>query len=53
MNNFFKAVNDEQGGKYSISLKRDLTAGEIADQFNITKPSILIIWIYFDRQTWW
>jgi ArsR family transcriptional regulator, arsenate/arsenite/antimonite-responsive transcriptional repressor len=38
---FFKALNDPIRREILELLKNgDLTAGEIADQFNITKPSI-------------
>ena len=41
MNTFFKALNDPTRREILELLnKGDLTAGEIADQFNITKPSI-------------
>ena len=41
MTNFFKALNDPIRREILELLKNgDLTAGEIADQFNITKPSI-------------
>jgi len=41
MNNIFKALNDPTRREILQLLKdRDLTAGEIADQFNISKPSI-------------
>jgi ArsR family transcriptional regulator len=41
MNIFFKALNDTTRREILELLnKGDLTAGEIADQFNITKPSI-------------
>jgi len=41
MNIFFKALNDPTRREILELLnKGDLTAGEIADQFNITKPSI-------------
>lgn len=41
MNNVFKALNDETRRKILELLKeKDLTAGEIAEQFNISKPSI-------------
>ncbi len=41
MNYLFKALNDETRRQILELLKdRDLTAGEIADAFNISKPSI-------------
>lgn len=41
MNNLFKALNDETRREILELLKeRDLTAGEIADHFDISKPSI-------------
>ncbi len=41
MNIIFKALNDTTRREILELLKdRDLTAGEIADQFNISKPSI-------------
>mgnify|MGYP003603167968 FL=1 len=41
MNNLFKALNDETRRKIIEMLKEeDLDAGQIADQFNISKPSI-------------
>lgn len=41
MNLFFKALNDATRREILELLKnKDLTAGEIADHFNITKPSI-------------
>ena len=41
MNSLFKALNDKTRREILELLKKsDLTAGEIADQFNITKPSI-------------
>lgn len=41
MNNLFKALNDETRRKIIELLKnKDLNAGEIADKFNISKPSI-------------
>ncbi len=41
MNNLFKALNDQTRRKILELLKeKELTAGEIADNFNITKPSI-------------
>lgn len=41
MNNLFKALNDPTRREILELLKeKDLTAGEIADQFNISKPSI-------------
>ena len=41
MNIAFKALNDPTRRKILEALReRDLTAGEIADQFDITKPSI-------------
>lgn len=41
MNNLFKALNDPTRREILNLLKsKDMTAGEIADQFNISKPSI-------------
>ena len=41
MNIFFRALNDPTRREMLELLnKGDLTAGEIADQFNMTKPSI-------------
>ncbi len=41
MNLFFKALNDPTRREMLEMLKqKDMTAGEIADQFNMTKPSI-------------
>lgn len=41
MNIIFKALNDTTRREILELLKdRDMTAGEIADQFNISKPSI-------------
>lgn len=41
MNLFFKALNDATRREIlELLKKKDLTAGEIADHFNITKPSI-------------
>lgn len=41
MNTLFKALNDSTRRSILELLKeRDMTAGEIADQFNISKPSI-------------
>lgn len=41
MNTLFKALNDETRREILNLLKeRDLTAGEIADHFSISKPSI-------------
>ena len=41
MNYLFKALNDETRRQILESLKdKDRTAGEIADAFNISKPSI-------------
>lgn len=41
MNILFKALNDQTRREILELLKeRDLTAGEIADQFHMTKPSI-------------
>ena len=41
MNNLFKALNDPTRRKILELLKKnDMTAGEIADEFNISKPSI-------------
>jgi DNA-binding transcriptional ArsR family regulator len=41
VNNLFKALNDPTRRSILEMLKKkDMTAGEIADQFNISKPSI-------------
>ena len=41
MNSLFKALNDETRRQIVELLKeRDMNAGEIADKFNISKPSI-------------
>lgn len=41
MDSLFKALNDETRRKIIELLKRkDMNAGEIAEQFNISKPSI-------------
>lgn len=41
MNTLFKALNDSTRREILELLKNgDLTAGDIADQFNISKPSI-------------
>ncbi|MBK7128148.1 MAG: winged helix-turn-helix transcriptional regulator [Crocinitomicaceae bacterium] len=41
MNRLFKALNDDTRRRILELLReRDMTAGEIADQFNMTKPSI-------------
>lgn len=41
MNNLFKALNDETRRKIIELLKgKDMDAGEIADKFEISKPSI-------------
>ncbi|MEO8884997.1 MAG: autorepressor SdpR family transcription factor [Mucilaginibacter sp.] len=41
MNKLFKALNDPTRREIlELLKKKDLTAGEIADQFNISKPSI-------------
>jgi ArsR family transcriptional regulator len=41
VNSIFKALNDPTRREILELLKeKDLTAGEIADQFNISKPSI-------------
>jgi len=41
VNNIFKALNDATRREILMMLKKkDLTAGEIADQFEISKPSI-------------
>lgn len=41
MNNTFRALNDKTRREILEMLhKRDMTAGEIADSFNISKPSI-------------
>ncbi len=41
MNSLFKALNDETRREIVELLKeRDMNAGEIADRFNISKPSI-------------
>ncbi|HQS34455.1 MAG TPA: autorepressor SdpR family transcription factor [Sediminibacterium sp.] len=41
VNILFKALNDEtRRGILELLKKRDMSAGEIAEQFNISKPSI-------------
>ena len=41
MNTIFKALNDPTRREIiDLLKKKDMTAGEIADHFNITKPSI-------------
>ena len=41
MNSLFKALNDETRRQIVELLKeKDMNAGEIAEQFNISKPSI-------------
>lgn len=41
MNSLFKALNDETRRQIvELLKKKDLNAGEIAEQFNISKPSI-------------
>ena len=41
MNSLFKALNDETRRQIVELLKeREMNAGEIADEFNISKPSI-------------
>jgi DNA-binding transcriptional ArsR family regulator len=41
MNDIFKALNDETRRQIlSMLKKKDMSAGEIADKFNISKPSI-------------
>lgn len=41
MNSLFKALNDETRRQIIELLKeRDMNAGEIADRFNMSKPSI-------------
>lgn len=41
MNNLFRALNDPTRRQIVELLKRgDMTAGDIADHFNISKPSI-------------
>jgi ArsR family transcriptional regulator len=41
MNDVFKALNDETRRQIlSMLRKKDMSAGEIADQFNISRPSI-------------
>jgi len=41
MNSLFKALNDETRRKIIELLKdKDMNAGEIAEKFNISKPSI-------------
>ncbi|HLD54019.1 MAG TPA: autorepressor SdpR family transcription factor [Sediminibacterium sp.] len=41
MNILFKALNDEtRRGILELLKKSDMSAGEIAEQFNISKPSI-------------
>ncbi len=47
MKNFFKALDDPTRRKILEMLReRDMTAGEIADAFNISKPSISFPSIY-------
>lgn len=41
MNSLFKALNDETRRKIvELLKKKDMNAGEIAEHFNISKPSI-------------
>lgn len=41
MNNLFRALNDKTRREIlDLLKKKDMTAGEIADSFNISKPSI-------------
>ncbi|MDD3723406.1 MAG: autorepressor SdpR family transcription factor [Lutibacter sp.] len=41
MNSLFKALNDETRRQIvELLKKKDMNAGEIAEQFNISKPSI-------------
>lgn len=41
MNNLFKALNDPTRRKIlELLQKKDMAAGEIAEEFNISKPSI-------------
>jgi ArsR family transcriptional regulator len=41
MNDVFKALNDETRREILMLLrKKDMTAGDIADKFHISKPSI-------------
>ena len=41
MNSLFKALNDSTRRRIlELLQKKDMTAGEIADEFNISKPSI-------------
>ncbi len=41
MNHIFKALDDPTRREILVMLKeKDMTAGEIADKFNISKPSI-------------
>ena len=41
MNSLFKALNDSTRRKIlELLQKKDMTAGDIADEFNISKPSI-------------
>ena len=41
MKDLFKALNDQTRREIlELLKKRDMTAGEIADEFNISKPSI-------------
>lgn len=41
MNKIFKALNDETRREIiELLRKEDMTAGEIAEKFNMTKPSI-------------
>ncbi|MES2813146.1 MAG: autorepressor SdpR family transcription factor [Bacteroidota bacterium] len=41
MNSIFKALNDEtRRGILELLRQKDMSAGEIADEFHISKPSI-------------
>ena len=41
MNHLFKALNDETRRQIlELLKKKDMSAGDIADQFNMSKPSI-------------
>jgi len=54
MNLLFKALNDETRRRIIELLKdkEDMTAGEIAEKFNISKPSISHHWIFLKERTW-
>lgn len=50
MNNLFKALNDPTRRKILQMLRdKKLSAGEIADGFDISKPSISHIWIFYAK----